>query len=573
MGKQAYTLDTIRHSAAHVLAQAVQKRYPTVKLGIGPTIDDGFYYDFDLPETLNDDDLKAIEEDMVKIIKEKQPFQHYDLSRDEAVEKLKSVDQNYKLEMIEDLDLETYSFYENGPFVDMCKGPHVENTIHIPVVKLLKVSGAYWRGSEKNKMLQRIYGTAFFDKKELRTYINQIEEAKKRDHRTLGKELKLFSIQESIGAGLVLWHPKGAMVRHIIETVWKEAHFKADYQLIYSPHIGKSDLWEKSGHLDCYNENMFNAIEVEKQDYFIRPMNCPFHIEIYKDDHHSYRDLPIRYAELGTVYRYERSGVLHGLMRVRGFTQDDAHIICTKEQVKDEVTTVLNFCVSMLKRFGFDEVKTFISTKPTEKAVGDDASWKMAEESLTEAVKEAGIDYEMDEGGGAFYGPKIDIKIKDAIGREWQCSTIQFDFNLPERFDMTFINSDGEKERPIMIHRALLGSLERFFGVLIEHYAGKFPAWLAPVQVKLLSIADKYAPYAQDVAKRLKSEGVRVEIDSSSEKIGYKIRQSIKEKVPYMLVVGEKELESQTVAIRSRDEGDLGTQSVDQFLLTVKSPQ
>lgn len=566
MGKNTYSLETIRHSAAHILAQAVQKRYPEAKLGIGPAIDDGFYYDFDLPVTLNDDDLQAIEDDMNVIIKEKQPFKQYDLNKEDAIQKLKDANQDYKLELIDDLNLDTYSFYENGPFVDLCRGPHVDNTIQVPVIKLLKVSGAYWRGSEKNKMLQRIYGTAFADKKELKTYLRQLEEAKKRDHRLLGKELKLFSIQESIGAGLVLWHPKGALIRHLIEDLWKKEHFKSDYQLLYSPHVGKSHLWEKSGHLDCYNENMYNSIDVENQDYFIKPMNCPFHIEVYKDDHHSYRELPIRYAELGTVYRYERSGVLHGLMRVRGFTQDDAHIICTKEQVKDEVKSVLAFCVRMLGLFGFKDVKTFISTKPSEKAVGEDNDWAMAEESLTEAVKEAGIDYEIDEGGGAFYGPKIDIKIKDAIGREWQCSTIQFDFNLPERFDMTFVNSNGEKERPIMIHRALLGSLERFFGVLIEHYAGKFPTWLSPVQVKVLSIAEKFSPYVESVSKCLKEAGFRVELDTSSEKIGYKIRQSIKEKVPYMLVIGEKEVESQTVAIRSRDYGDLGTKTINDFI-------
>lgn len=566
MGKNTYSLETIRHSAAHILAQAVQKRYPEAKLGIGPAIDDGFYYDFDLPVTLNDEDLQAIEDDMNVIIKEKQAFKQYDLNKEEAIQKLKDANQDYKLELIDDLNLDTYSFYENGPFVDLCKGPHVGNTIQVPVIKLLKVSGAYWRGSEKNKMLQRIYGTAFADKKELKTYLRQLEEAKKRDHRLLGKELKLFSIQESIGAGLVLWHPKGALIRHLIEDLWKKEHFKSDYQLLYSPHVGKSHLWEKSGHLDCYNENMYNSIDVENQDYFIKPMNCPFHIEVYKDDHHSYRELPIRYAELGTVYRYERSGVLHGLMRVRGFTQDDAHIICTKEQVKDEVKSVLAFCVRMLGLFGFKDVKTFISTKPSEKAVGEDNDWAMAEESLTEAVKEAGIDYEIDEGGGAFYGPKIDIKIKDAIGREWQCSTIQFDFNLPERFDMTFVNSNGEKERPIMIHRALLGSLERFFGVLIEHYAGKFPTWLSPVQVKVLSIAEKFSPYVESVSKCLKEAGFRVELDTSSEKIGYKIRQSIKEKVPYLLVIGEKEVESQTVAIRSRDYGDLGTKTINDFI-------
>lgn len=566
-----YPLSTIRHSASHVLAQAVQVLFPHVKLGIGPAIDDGFYYDFELPEPLSDNDLEKIEKEMNRIIQEKQTFKHFNLNQITTIEKLSQMSQPYKLEIVADLQLSDYSFYENGPFLDLCKGPHVSNTQEIGVVKLLKVSGAYWKGSEKNKMLQRIYGTAFHTQEDLDTYLHRLEEAKKRDHRLLGKELDLFSITDEIGGGLVLWHPKGAMVRHIIETYWKETHLKNGYQLLYSPHVGKSTLWEISGHLENYHENMYSPMQVEDQHYYVKPMNCPFHIMAYKTSQRSYRQLPIRYAELGTVYRFERSGVLHGLFRVRGFTQDDAHIICTKEQVSSEINTVLEFCLNVLNTFGFAQIKVFISTKPKEKAVGDNTQWDIAQKALEESVKKLGISYEIDEGGGAFYGPKIDIKIEDAIGRQWQCSTIQFDFNLPERFDMTYINNKGEKERPIMIHRALMGSLERFFGVLVEHFAGKFPFWLAPVQVKVLTIHSSGETYAKELETQLQKAMIRTELDTSNEKIGYKIRQAVSEKVPYFIVIGKQEIETQTIALRTRDSQETRSLTVSQFLDEIKS--
>lgn len=558
-------LSTLRHSAAHVLAQAVLALYPGAKLGIGPSIEDGFYYDFDLEEPLSDSDLPKIEKLMKQIIKEKQVFSRYELSRDEAEKELALTDQPYKLALIKDLDLPRYSFYKNGPFVDLCRGPHIENTKALKVFKLLKVSGAYWRGSEKNKMLQRIYGTAFYTKDELYSYIKRLEEAKKRDHRILGKELDLFSINDDMGSGLILWHAKGARIRHLIEDIWRNSHFRSGYELLYSPHIGKSHLWETSGHLDNYRENMFAPMTIDEQDYFIKPMNCPFHILVYQSASRSYRQLPIKYAELGTVYRFERSGVLHGLMRVRGFTQDDAHIICTPEQVNEEILSVLNFCIRLLQQFGFTDFKVFVSTKPVEKAVGDNVQWNHAISALTHAVNSLGLAYEVDEGGGAFYGPKIDIKIKDSIGREWQCSTIQFDFNLPQKFNMSYINNKGEKSRPIMIHRALLGSLERFFGILIEHYAGKFPLFLAPVQVVLLPIKASHFEYAEMVLNTLDQHQYRVEIDKSDEKIGYKIRHAIKQKIPYMVIIGDKEVENKNVSVRGRDEGEMGALDVDTF--------
>lgn len=568
MSELVTDINIVRHSTAHVLAQAVQVFYPDAKLGIGPAIDDGFYYDFDLNETLSDADLEKIEQEMTRIINEKQSFKQFDLSREKAIEILKNQQQDYKCELIEDLDLSEYSFYENGPFLDLCKGPHVESTDQIKSFKLLRVSGAYWKGSEQNKMMQRIYGTAFNSPKELRLYLKKMEEAKKRDHRIIGKKLKLFSIQEDIGGGLVLWHPKGAMIRNTIEQTWKDLHLSNGYQLINTPHVGKADLWETSGHLEFYQENMFDKMSVENQDFFLKPMNCPFHIMIYKDEQHSYRQLPIRYAELGTVYRFERSGVLHGLMRVRGFTQDDAHIMCTPDQVHSEIKSALEFSIEMLRRFGFKEFKTFISTKPTEKSVGDQQLWDDAQDALVSATKSCGIDYEIDEGGGAFYGPKIDIKIKDAIGREWQCSTIQFDFNLPERFNMTYINNEGNKERPIMIHRALLGSLERFFGILIEHYEGWFPTWLAPVQLKLLTVNPNVVDYAEGLTERLKEKGYRVELDSSQEKIGFKIRSGIEEKVPFLAIIGDKEKESERITIRNKKQniGEFNFDELDQFL-------
>jgi threonyl-tRNA synthetase len=570
MTEITFPLSTMRHSASHVLAQAVLHLYPEAKLGIGPAIDDGFYYDFELDTSLSEEDLPKIEKEMKRILKEKQKFSQYDLNREDALKKVQETNQNYKKELIEDLNLDTYSFYENGPFVDLCKGPHITHTKQIKAIKLLKVSGAYWRGSEKNKMLQRIYGTAFYTKDELNAYLERIEEAKKRDHRNIGRDLDLFSLNESIGGGLVLWHPKGAFIRNKIETLWKEKHYEEGYDLLYTPHIGKANLWETSGHLENYKENMFSPMSIDEQDYFARPMNCPFHTMVYKSKQHSYKQLPIRYAELGTVYRYERSGVLHGLFRVRGFTQDDAHIICTPEQTEDEIEKVLKFCFDVLQLFGFKKIKTYISTKPPEKAVGEDSKWDLAQSSLEKATKKMGLDYEIDEGGGAFYGPKIDIKIEDSIGRLWQCSTIQFDFNLPERFDMFFINKNGDRERPIMIHRALLGSLERFFGILIEHYAGKFPMWLAPIQAKVLTIHESGEEYATTVSKQLKAAGLRIENDFRNDKIGYKIRQGITEKVPYLIILGRQEIESNTIGVRNRETNETETMTIEKFVSSVE---
>jgi threonyl-tRNA synthetase len=566
MQEELFSLQTLRHSASHVMAQAVQTLFPDVKLGIGPAIDDGFYYDFELSTPLTENDLIVIEKEMKKIIKQKQSFTSLQLSRKEAEKKLKEMHQTYKLEIINELNLSTYSFFSNGPFTDLCRGPHIPHTKHIKAFKLLRVSGAYWKGSEKNTMLQRIYGTAFFDKESLNDYLEKLEEAKKRDHRIIGKQQDLFSINEDIGGGLVLWHPKGAFIRNKIENIWKEKHYNAGYELIYSPHVGKAELWKISGHLENYNENMYSPMPIDEQDYFIRPMNCPFHILIYQSSQRSYRQLPIRYAELGTVYRYERSGVLHGLFRVRGFTQDDAHIICTKEQVETEIQSVLSFCKEMLDVFGFKKIKTFISTRPEEKAVGSQKDWEIAQEALENAVKKNSIDFEIDHGGGAFYGPKIDIKIEDSIGRQWQCSTIQFDFNLPERFNMSFINSKGEKERPIMIHRALLGSLERFFGILIEHYAGKFPLWLSPIQTKILTIHESGSNYAKEIEKKLKENNIRVDVDLSKDKISAKIRNSIAEKVPYLIIIGKEEIASNTLSVRQRDTNLTISMNLSEFI-------
>lgn len=569
MSSHVFPLDVIRHSASHVLAQAVLAIFPDAKLGIGPAIDDGFYYDFDLPRTLSTDDLGALEAHMNRIIAEKQVFLTYTLPKAEAAALMQKKEQPFKSILIEELNVDTYSFYENGPFLDLCRGPHVNNTGEIGVVKLMKVAGAYWRGSEKNKMLQRIYGTAFHTQADLDLYLHRLEEAQKRDHRTLGKELDLFSIQEEAGGGLVLWHPKGARVRHVIETYWKDVHYQSGYELLYTPHIGLANLWKTSGHLDFYQENMYASVQVEDEDYFIRPMNCPFHVLTFKNKPHSYRDLPVRFAELGTVYRYERSGALHGLMRVRGFTQDDAHIICTPDQMRAEILDVVNLCMTMLKKFGFEKVKVYLSTRPKEKYVGEIAEWDSAENALREAISSLDLPFEVDEGGGAFYGPKIDVKIEDAIGREWQCSTVQFDFNLPERFDMTYVGSDGQKHRPFMIHRALLGSIERFFGVLVEHYAGRFPVWLAPVQAQILSISEEVEPYCQSLKAQLASQNIRAQVDVSSEKLGYKVRQAIKEKVPYIIVIGKKEAQNQKLSVRSF-QADLGEMDVEAFVTLIK---
>ncbi len=555
-------LEKLRHSTSHVMADAVKQLYPKAKLAIGPSIEDGFYYDFDYEGGFSIDDFSKIEKKMKELIELKSAFERSEISKDEAKKLFK--DEPYKLELISELEGKTVTIYRHGDFVDLCAGPHIENTREIRSFKLLKVAGAYWRGSEKNKMLQRIYGTAFPDRKQLVAYLAALAEAEKRDHRKLGPQLDLFSTMDEYGAGLVLWHPKGARIRDAIETFWKDEHYKNGYELVCTPHIGRSTLWERSGHLDFYHESMYSPMDIDGNDYYIKPMNCPFHIMIYMSQSRSYRDLPLRWAELGTVYRYEKSGVLHGLLRVRGFTQDDAHIICTPEQINDEVKEVLRFSLFMWKSFGFTDVKAYLATRP-EKAVGEEARWDKAVTALKGAIEEADLDYELDEGGGAFYGPKIDLRVKDVLGREWQMTTIQFDFNLPERFDMSYIGANGQKHRPYMVHRALLGSIERFFGVLIEHYGGAFPAWLAPVQAQILTITDKQNAYAYVVKKELEKSGIRIAVDDRNEKLGLKIREGQLKKIPYLLVVGDKEMEKKAVAVRNRVRGDLGGMSVDEF--------
>ncbi len=560
-GKQVYW-----HTSSHILAQAVKELFPEAKLAIGPAIAEGFYYDFDLSgKTFTPEDLDAIEKRAREIIKRDLPIRREVLKKEDAIELFKARGETYKLELISEIEDETVSVYWQGDFVDLCRGPHLPSTGYVKQFKVLHSSSAYWRGDEHGPVLQRIYGISFPKKSMLDEYLKRIEEAKKRDHRKLGKELELFSINNDIGPGLILWHPNGAMVRHLIERFWIDEHLKRGYQLVYTPHIGRSHLWKTSGHLDFYRENMYAPMKIDEEEYFIKPMNCPFHIYIYKSKLRSYRDLPVRMAELGTVYRYERSGVLHGLMRVRGFTQDDAHIFATPEQVEDEILGVLDLAFYMLRRFGFEEFNIYVSTRP-EKYVGDNDMWDLATNSLIKAVEHLNLSYDVDEGGGAFYGPKIDIKIKDAIGREWQCSTIQFDFNLPERFDVTYRDKDGKDKRPYMIHRALLGSIERFFGVLVEHYAGNFPMWLAPVQAIVMPITDDQADYAVDVAERLKAEGFRVEADLRNEKVGYKIAEAERRKVPYMMIIGRREKESGTVSLRKHGEGDLGTYSLDEII-------
>ncbi len=560
-----FDLETLRHSAAHLMAAAVQELYQDVKFDIGPATEDGFYYDFDMSHRLTPEDLETIEQAMRTLVNKRLPFERFELSRAEAEAMLTGKGQTYKLERLADVpEGQVISFYKLGDFVDLCRGPHVENSGQIGAFKLISIAGSYYRGDEKNPMLQRIYGTAFEDKKTMHDYFQMLEEAKKRDHRKLGKELDLFSMSDMIGPGLVLWHPKGAFIRYTFESYWRDAHYQNGYDMIFTPHIGRSTLWETSGHLDFYKDSMYSPMEVDEQDYFVKPMNCPFHIEIYKARLRSYRELPLRWAELGTVYRYEKSGTLHGLLRVRGFTQDDAHIICTPEQIEDEIAEVLKFSLQVWKDFGFKDIKPYLSTRP-EKAVGEPERWDIAIQSLKKAVDKIGLECEVDEGGGAFYGPKIDLKIKDAIGREWQTSTIQFDFNLPERFDMTYIGEDGRKHRPFMVHRALLGSIERFFGILTEHYAGAFPLWLAHEHARVLPITDRQHDFAREVERELKKRGFRVTLDDRSESVNSKIKDARNERIHYMLVIGEREVENGTVAVRSRNEGQLGEMNIDQI--------
>lgn len=559
-------VEKMRHSAAHVMAEAVQHLFPTARYGVGPAIENGFYYDMELPRPLTPEDLERIEAEMRRIVSDKQPFVRTEMSPGEAKQFFARRDQPYKVEILDELGgEEKVSIYQQGDFTDLCRGPHVENTGEIGAFKLLNVAGAYWRGDEKRQMLQRVYGTAFPSEKELEDYLWRLEEAKKRDHRKLGAELDLFSVSEEVGPGLILWHPKGARVRVEIEDYWRKAHFDAGYDLVYSPHVGRAQLWETSGHLGFYQENMFSGMDVEGQQYFAKPMNCPFHIEIYRTKLRSYRELPLRWGELGTVYRYERSGVLHGLLRVRGFTQDDAHIFCRPDQVEDEVLGCLDLTLKLFHAFGFRDYEAYLATRPAEKFVGDPSDWEKATEALRLALQKRGLDYHLDEGGGAFYGPKIDLKIRDAIGREWQCTTVQFDFNEPERFDLKFVGEDGKEHRPYMVHRALLGSMERFFAILVEHYGGAFPLWLAPVQAAVLPIADRHQPYAEQVASQLKAAGLRVEVDSRREKVNLKIREAQLRKVPYMLVVGDREIEAGAAALRSRSEGDLGAKPVGEI--------
>ncbi|HCE41919.1 MAG TPA: threonine--tRNA ligase [Lentisphaeria bacterium] len=566
----AFTLETIRHSCAHIMAAAVKRLFPDTRFDIGPSTDDGFYYDFDMEHRLGPEDLEAIEAEMQKIVSEKLPFNRMELSRADAQDILKKGNQNFKLERLADIpEGESISFYQCGDFVDLCRGPHVENSGQAGSFKLLSIAGSYYRGKETNPMLQRVYGTAFANDKELRKYLLLIEEAKKRDHRKLGKELELYTVAEDVGPGLIIWQPKGGRIRNQIENFWREEHYKNGYELLYTPHIGLAKLWQTSGHLDFYKDAMYSPMEIDKNNYYVKPMNCPFHIQAYQTKNRSYRELPLRWAELGTVYRYEKGGVLHGLLRVRGFTQDDAHIICTPEQIEDEIERVLKFSLYIWKCFGFKEVNAYLATRP-EKAVGEESRWAQAIVSLEKAVNKCGLKCEVDKGGGAFYGPKIDLKVKDAIGREWQTTTIQFDFNLPERFDMNYIAADGQKHRPYMVHRALFGSLERFFGILIENCAGAFPLWLAPEQVRILPITEDQHEATLNLANKLKELGFRVDYDLRTEKIGAKIRDARNLRIPMIAVIGEKEVAAGTVSVRSRREGELGAISIDTLIEKMK---
>ena len=598
--KKGYSLDTFRHSLAHVMALAMIRLYGKVLFGVGPTIEDGFYYDVSIEKLgkagIPLEDLPKIEKEMRQIIKEGLAFKKQIITLKEAKEIFRKLGQKYKLELLKDLEkygttkenqkskiknqklkskikkVKTVSIYQTGEFIDLCRGPHVKNTKDLPVsFKLTKVSGAYWRGDEKNPMLQRVTGVAFISDKELKDYLYRLEEAEKRDHRILGQKLDLFHLDDNLGPGLILWHPKGAILKRIIENYALDEYLKNGYQLVNTPHLAKLQLWNTSGHTGFYRESMFPAIHLkdinpeEKDDYQIKPMNCPFHILIYKNQIRSYKDLPLRYTELGTVYRYERSGTLHGLARVRGFTQDDAHIWCTLEQLDDEIKRLIKFSFKILKHFGFTNFDVYLSTRP-DKYVGKLSNWQKATKALEKSLKKEKVKYQFDKGGGVFYGPKIDIKLKDALGRSWQCTTIQIDFNLPERFEMFYIDKKGKKQQPIMIHRALLGSIERFMAVLIEHYAGEFPFWLAPVQVEILPVLEKNTQASQKIKQELENKGFRVELNSSNETLSKRIREAEMQKIPYTLVVGEKEEKNKKIAVRKRGKGDLGTMELEKFL-------
>mmetsp|Transcript_34074 Transcript_34074/g.101848 ORF Transcript_34074/g.101848 Transcript_34074/m.101848 type:complete len:694 (-) Transcript_34074:957-3038(-) len=571
----------LRHSSAHVMAMAVQQVFPEAQVTIGPWIDNGFYYDFFFPETTDEEtgevvpsrkltaqDLKKVKKSMDKIIGRNYPITREEVTREEAKRRIEEINEPFKMEILDSIKTEPITIYHIGDeWWDLCAGPHVEATGKLPKkgIQLQSVAGAYWRGDESREMLQRIYATAWRDAGQLKRYKKMVEEAKKRDHRMLGTKLNLFSIQEDAGGGLVFWHPKGSVVRSEIETFWKNSHTSNGYDVVYTPHIANLDLWKTSGHNDFYRDGMFKSMDVDNDEYQIKPMNCPFHCLMYKDELRSYRDLPIRWAELGTVYRYERSGTLHGLMRVRGFTQDDAHIFCLPDQLEDEIVSVLDLTESILSRFGFDKYDIMLSTRP-DKSVGSDDIWDAATTALEGALKVKGWDYSIDEGGGAFYGPKIDLKIRDAIGRTWQCSTVQCDFNLPDRFEMEYVSAEGTRERPIMIHRAIFGSVERFFGILVENCAGDFPLWLAPAQMRLLPVTDGVREYCEEVSKKAARLGLRVEVDRGNERLGKQIRNAEQQRVPIMAVVGMKEMESGTLAVRSRKEGDLGSFEIDDLL-------
>ena len=564
-------LSMIRHSMAHVMAEAVLEMFPDAQIAIGPSIENGFYYDFELPRQLTENDLEEITARMKSIIKAGKSFVRKEVTRQEARQLFAG--QKYKLELLDAIpEGESVTIYNQGAFTDLCRGPHVESTkqLNPEAFKLLSIAGAYWRGNEKNAMLTRIYGTAWTNPKDLKAYLEHLADVERRDHRKLGKELDLFSLHEEAGPGLVYWHPRGARIRQAIEQFWREEHYKNGYEMVYTPHVGKSWLWETSGHLGFYKDSMYPPMEMDKADYYVKPMNCPFHIMIYNNSLRSYRDLPCRWAELGTVYRYEKAGALHGLMRVRGFTQDDAHLFCTPEQMDDEIEEVLRFSIHMLKSFGFEDFHAYISTRP-EKSVGDPALWDSATESLKKAVEKAGLKYDIDEGGGAFYGPKIDLKIKDAIGREWQLSTVQFDFNLPERFKMTFVDKDGSQKRPLMIHRALLGSIERFFGVLLENYAGAFPPWLSPDQIAVIPVGEMAFDYARELEARFRKKGFRAYADLSGERMNAKIRKAQQMKVPYQVIIGEKEMAADQVSVRYRTGRQANGVSTADFISEVRA--
>lgn len=572
MEQSSDQLSILRHSSSHVLAQAVKELFPEAKLGIGPAIADGFYYDFAVKTPFTQDDLKVIENRMRQIVGKDLPFIKKVVGKEEALKSFEDLGENLKIELIDEMGDDEVTLYQQGSFVDFCRGPHVEKTGDLKAFKLLSVASAYWRGDEKRESLQRIYGTAFGDEDQLKRFLEALEEAKKRDHRKLGRELDLFSMHEEAGAGLIYWHPKGMVIRSIIEDFWKAEHIRRGYQLVSVPHIARSDLWKVSGHYEFYRENMY-FLDTNDGEYVLKPMNCPGHILIYERHMHSYRELPIRYAELGTVYRQERTGVLHGMFRVRGFTQDDAHIFCTPEQVLDELVAVLDLATFMLKSFGFADYEVDLSVRGKDKGkfAGSDEQWENAEENLLKAIEARDLKYSRVEGEAVFYGPKIDIKLVGALGQGWQGPTIQFDFNLPERFDVNYIGADGNAHPVVMIHRTVLGSMERFMGILIEHYGGAFPVWLAPVQVKILTISEKYAQYASEIYSRMQDAGIRVELDKRAEKIGLKVREAEMEKVPYILVIGEKEEKSGTISVRRRFKGDEGRKDSAEFLQELKS--